>query len=298
MAWRIQLSSKPIRRLDMLAGKPALLAAWSSPAQVHFFDLQHGTKLDHRDLAEPDDADTTSPGWEAYLRTLFSPGSMPLTWVHARACLVVTSMGGARLISGPGGVTLNAQGRTSKLDVPDKTNIISAAMDRTGDTVALLAGTGALLLYRGHIRVGEILPPIQLSDINPLHVFVPDGGGSVTVSDGQAIITYTPSGAIKAQHDIPYLFGPPAFSPDGKQLALADLESGVIRVYNPATMALLYQRFAIDLLADSRKAQLLPVDVAGGGAVGAMALNGKGAFAFSVLGNICVTNVSRFKATK
>jgi hypothetical protein len=298
MAWRIQLSERPIRRLDMLPGKPALLAAWPSASQVHFFEIQHGTRIDHRDLVEPASSDTTSPEWEAYLKTLFSPGSMPLGSVQARQHLVLTGMGGARLICGPETATLNALGRISQLDLPAGTSITGAGMDRTGETVALLGSAGTLWLFRGHLGVAEIALPLQPTALNPLHVFVPDAGGSVTVSDGQTIIVYTASGTVKSTFTIPYLFGTPAFSADGRQVALADLESGVIRIYNAASMMLTHQRFAIDLLADSKKAQLLPVEISGAGAVGAMALTGKGAFAFAVLGSVCATSLARFKAMK
>ena len=86
--------------------------------------------------------------------------------------------------------------------------------------------------------------------------------------------------------------GPIACSPDGKNLALADADIGVIRVYDE-NLQPTHQRFAADMLADARRVQLMGGNGGSSSMLSALALNNRGVLAFAVAGIVCVSSMSR-----
>ena len=76
-----------------------------------------------------------------------------------------------------------------------------------------------------------------------------------------------------------------------------DLEANVIRAYSSADLSVTHQRFAVDLLADARRAQVLPVTITAGAAVGPLSVNTRGVVAFATSsGLVCATSLTRMKA--
>jgi hypothetical protein len=73
---------------------------------------------------------------------------------------------------------------------------------------------------------------------------------------------------------------------------LTDLDGNILRVYTGALEAT-HQRFAVDLLAESRRAQVEAIPESGRAALGAIAINSKGVLAFAVASTLCVTSLAR-----
>ncbi len=296
MAWRIQLSNRPIRRLDILSGQRSLLAVWPNIHQVHYFDLQHGTKLEHHDLAEPDPPQRDQPAWGDYLKTLVAPNGMMLPVVQGNRLTLYTSTDRAiQLIRQNDAFILNVGGSEAPLDVEPNADIVLISMDRTAGLLAFLDRLGRVHVYRQRVRTGIFDTDLAIGSNSFPQLSTPDGGASIMVGDGQQIVILEPDGRIKRRFPTYYAFGAVACSPDGRLITTSDLDSGVIRVYNASNMLLTHQRFVVDLLADAKRAQLLPVTESTSAAIGTLAITNKGALAFSTMGLVCVSNLSRMK---
>lgn len=303
MAWRLQLSTRPIRRLDMLLGKPMLLAAWTQTDRVTYFDLQHGTKLEDRILDEPlaPISNLEDDKWKTYLSNLTAPNQALLPYVRARETAIYTSQDGSvRLFRPPSGALLvQSIGNAAPLELPPSTPILSLAMDRALGLIALVDETGHLYLYQQHMRVGRFDVGLKPQPDLPTVLCVPESGATLFACDGARLVQVEPSGRVRRRLELYFPAGMIACAPDGRTVAVSDLESGVLRIYNvhPAVNDFVptHMSFAIDLLADAKRAQLLPISSVSGAAVGALALNNRGALAFSLSGVVCVTNISRMQ---
>ena len=78
MAWRMHLSDRTIRRLDILSGKPTVLAAWTQANRVTFLDLQNGSQQGDRTIEEVKTEDRRSEAWQEFVRTLTAPNGVYL----------------------------------------------------------------------------------------------------------------------------------------------------------------------------------------------------------------------------
>jgi len=103
MAWRLLLSERPIRRLDFLTGKPALVAAWTTVseagvqprARVAFLDLNSGVKIDERTLDVPPFDSQDVPTWKSLLVTLTAPNKDTLPYVRIGQGVLFSAPDGA-----------------------------------------------------------------------------------------------------------------------------------------------------------------------------------------------------------
>lgn len=296
MAWRLQLSSRPIRRLEILPGKPALLAAWTGAEVVHFFDLQHGTRFDSLTLHAPPGDDLSTPEWSRFLDSLSAPNGARLPLFRTPDVSVYAALEAhTRLFQRSTGLTLRtAAGDIALADAPRSP--LQCAFDRALALTACLDAQARLHLYRGAVRLGAFDTGLVLDD-EAAPQLVASEAGLIFAGDGSGIVVYDAQGQEKRRFQAHFRFAAMACSPDGRLLALADLDSGVLRVFSTAAMTQTHQRFTVDLLAEARKAQLLPVTASTGAAVSAIAIGNKGTLAFSTLGLVCVTATSRMKAS-
>lgn len=295
MAWRLQLASRPVRRLDILPGKPALLAAWTGADQVHCFDLQHGTRFEPLTLHAPAGDDLRAPEWDAFLGSLTAPNGARLPLVRAGSVAVYAGLDAATwLFQRSASLTLRtAAGDIALADVPRDLRL--CAFDRALALTACLDAQARLHLYRGAVRIGAVETGLALQD-EDMPQLVASEAGQIFAGDGSTVVMFDAEGREQRRFQAHFSFAALACSPDGRLLALADLDSGVLRVFSTAAMTQTHQRFTVDLLAEARKAQLLPVTASTGAAVSAIAIGNKGTLAFSTLGLICVTATSRMKA--
>lgn len=299
MAWRALLSNRPIRRVDLLPSKPAALAAWTHAGRVTLLDLQHGAKIDELHFDEPGGVDFLSPPWRAYVASLKTPGDVILPVVRAGRVTVMTSRDGqTRLFrAGDGTLTLETEGQLFPLVIEPDAAVLALTVSASGRSVALLDRKGRLHLYQMHVRTGVFEVGLHPLDELAPALALTDDGSRVFASDGQRLSVVDAAGRVILRTETPYPLGALACSGDGKWLVTTDLEANVIRAYSSADLSVTHQRFAVDLLADARRAQVLPVTITSGAAVGPLSVNTRGVVAFATSsGLVCATSLTRMKA--
>ncbi len=299
MAWRALLSNGPIRRVDLLACKPAALAAWTHRDRVTVLDLQHGAKIEELTFAEPDGTEFLTSPWRAYVASLKAPGEVTLPVVRAGKVDVHSSKDlRTRLFrTSKGALTFEANGALQPLALDANSTILALALSANGALVALLDRKGRLHLYQGHVRTGVFEVGLHPLDELAPSLAVTDDGKQIFASDGLRLSIVDEAGRIVRRTETPYPLGTLACSGDGKWLVTTDLESNVIRAYASADLTVTHQRFVVDLLADARRAQVLPVAVTTGAAVGPITINARGVVAFATSsGLVCATSLTRMKA--
>ncbi|HYO89839.1 MAG TPA: hypothetical protein VER79_14415 [Candidatus Limnocylindrales bacterium] len=298
MAWRALLSNRPIRRVDLLACKPAALAAWTHRDRVTVLDLQHGAKIDELIFEEPGGNEYLSAPWRTYVASLKAPGDVTLPVVRAGKVDVRSSKDGHMRLyrAGDGALTVEASNALQPLALEADTTILAMALSANGALVALLDRKGRLHLYQGHVRTGVFEVGLHPLDELAPALAVTDDGTRVIASDGLRLSVVDEAGRIIRRTETPYPLGTLACSGDGKWLVTTDLESNVIRAYASADLTVTHQRFVVDLLADARRAQVLPVAVTTGAAVGPITINARGVVAFATSsGLVCATSLTRMK---
>ena len=299
MAWRALLSNRPIRRVDLLPSKPAALAAWTHAGRVTLLDLQHGAKIDELHFDEPGGVDFLSPPWRAYVASLKTPGDVILPLVRAGRVTVHSARDGqTRLFrAGDGTLTLETEGQLFPLVIEPDAAVLALTVSASGRSVALLDRKGRLHLYQMHVRTGVFEVGLHPLDELAPALALTDDGSRVFASDGQRLSVVDAAGRVILRTETPYPLGALACSGDGKWLVTTDLEANVIRAYSSADLSVTHQRFAVDLLADARRAQVLPVTITSGAAVGPLSVNTRGVVAFATSsGLVCATSLTRMKA--
>jgi hypothetical protein len=350
MAWRAQISDRPIRRLAILPTKPGILAAWTAADRVTFLDLASGARvsdvtlalppepppkkskkkaavpadppprpknsLSAAQIALPDDVmafdlQLPSVGETATKRVFAPPLSAPVRALlelmrapngdylpsirHGALTISSTQDGTARIVRDDNGWTFDGGGRVEPLDGGSEARYLLVQMDRVEGVAAALDTNARLHLYRGARRVGTFDTPLLLQpDLQP-DLAIADGGTVIAASDGQRIILMDMTGKIVKLIALHYALGALALTPDAKTLIVGDLDAGVLRTYGGKEWKPAVQRFAVDLLADARRAQLIGTGAPSGAALGPIAAGDKGALAFALVGTICVTSVARMK---
>ncbi len=302
MAWRVLLSERPIHRIDFLYGKPPLVAAWTNVteagaharARVAFLDLSSGARVDERTLDLPPSADADPDAWQSFLITLTAPNRDTLPYVRAGQMILFSAPDGALrlLASGTDDLILFRSGAPTR--IPLTKPPVALAFDPISGLIAALDRGSRLYLYRGETALGAFDTPLKMQDdLEPI-IALPEGASFIVLTDGRQICVLDLNGGVTRSLELHYPLGRLAIAPDGKQLITTDLESHVLRIYT-ADLILTHQRFAIDLLADSKRAQLLGGAAASESAVGAAALTNKGTLAFALGGALCVTSIGRMK---
>ena len=296
MAWRIHLTDRVIRRLDILPGKPNVLAAWTNPDRVTFLDLQNGAKLADRTIEKPENDDRQSDVWAAYVKDLNAPNGIYLPLVRVpNLTIYQVADGSFRLYRASEiDLRLEANGRESRLEM-DNAAFAAVALDAQNGVITGLDRGAKLHLYRQSARAGIFDTGLTLMDELQPHIAIADGGKRIYIADGQRVVALDAEGKALKQMTAPYALGALCCSPDGKLFALADLDANVIRVYDGTTFATTHQRFALDLLADAKKTQLFPTAAAASAAVGPLAMTNRGVLTFAISGIVCATNLTRMK---
>jgi hypothetical protein len=135
---------------------------------------------------------------------------------------------------------------------------------------------------------------LAVEDWRPALV-LPATGQTLICTNGETLYVTDAQGVVQKTLRLHYRLGPLACSPDGKRIALGDADVGVIRVYD-SDLQPTHQRFAADLLADARRVQLMGGSSGSMSMLSTLALNNRGALAFSVAGIICASSLSRMTA--
>lgn len=298
MAWRLYLSDRPVRRLDILPGKPSVLAVFLPPTSVIYLDLQTGSKRGEQTIEKIDTTKRDAPEWKQFISELTAPNGvfLPAARVGASFNFYVTAEGTMRLYHTGANLWFEINGQERALEVDEKvTNFFSIDMDRSLGLVTALDQDARLHIYQQNTRVGSFETGLTLDlEFRP-DVTIAQGGTAIFASDGRQIVAVTPTGVIRRRAEVHYSIGAIRSSPDGKLLLVSDMDTNVLRIYNADTLTPMYQRFAVDLVADAKRVQLLPGPNNPYGAIGSMAINNRGVVTFALDGTICATNLARFK---
>ncbi|MBL8132386.1 MAG: hypothetical protein JNL42_11060 [Anaerolineae bacterium] len=307
MAWRIQLTEGTIKRLDILSGRPSLLAAWLRADHVTFLDLQSGIQKSDLRLEPGDIGLRSAEPWRRFVEGLRAPNSIHLPYVRVKGGAFYVSSDGTKRLYYPGGrdLFLESNGQETRLEMPPQADAapggasdngyLAVGMDRALGVTAVLDARAQLTLFSERTRLGTFPTGLSVTDDFRPILLVTKGSSTVLITDGRRLVAMDASGRVRAQIELYFTVGGIACSSDGRRLVISDLDANVVRVYSGVDLRPTHQRFAVDLLAEAKRVQLLAMPEAGRSAVGALAINSKGALAFSVAGTLCVTSLSRMK---
>jgi len=294
-AWRLYLTDQPVRRLDLLTGKPAVLAAWTGARRVSFFDVKNGARLGERVYDALLPAEREGETWQEFLRPFKAPNDSALPLLQLDGATLYNSADGQMQVihDENGDLFLVSAGKAVRLHKEAEATFDVVAFDRTSGLIAVLDRAGRLHLYEQHTRLAIVETGLAGADEWRPALAVAQGGASIIASNGETVVITDGSGRLRQRLDLHYRRSALASSPDGQKLALADAEVGVIRVYDTSSLTATHQRFAADLLADARRVQLIGGTVSLSSSVHSLAINNRGTLAFAISGVICVTSVSR-----
>ena len=297
MAWRIHLTDRTIRRLDILSGKPTVLAAWTQVNRVTFLDLQNGSQQGDRTIAEVKTEDRRSPEWQAFVKTLTAPNGVYLPLVRTpQAVIALTADGQMCLYQvGASDLFLEINGKESRLEVDPKTAFIALGLDRSLGLLAALNSAAKLHIYQQHIRVGIFETGLTIDEEFRPTLALSQDGTTLFLTDGRMIVLMDSGGRVRKRVEVHYRLGAINCSPDGHRFVASDLDDNVVRIYDGDLLPT-HQRYAVDLLVEARKSQLLASSALTSAALGPLAISNKGVLAFAISGTVCVTSVARLKA--
>ena len=291
MAWRLHLTNQAINQLNILDD---LLGIWVRRDRVIYHTLDTGTQYGETVLIPPDTTDRQSELWLSFVTELVAPNDQFLPFVQLpQMTLHITNDGRMRLYhDNANGLFLDTDGREVTLDAGKTIEFTTVALDRFLGLIAALDENGQMHIFQQHIRVGAFDLKLNMDlDARP-QIAITSGGGSIFVTDSRKLVLTDSGGRTRKSLDLAYDVRQMACSPDGKYLVTCDMEIGLIRVYDGKSLTLIYQRFAIDLMAHATQVQLIadmpPVFVA----PSALTINNDGMIAFAMSGVICVTDLS------
>ncbi len=300
MTWRLHLTNEVITRLDILPGiqtnasapSPALLVVWLRRNRCAYFQLDNGAPLGEAVFDPPFSPDYATAEWRDYVATLRAPNNHFLPAVHAAETRVHLSADGVTQMFHDGSLHLFQGGEPTPLSVSARTEFRVADLEQHGNGIAALDTKGKLHTF----RAGQ---PVQIdetgiggrgsSDLIELRMAHAD---CVFLSDSRHLLRIWP-GVEKKTTETHYRVGRVVSSPSGKRLLVSDNDSGVIRLYDGTTMEQTHQRFAIDLIEESDRIQLIADAPPAWIAVSALALEDGEHLAFAMSGFVCVTTIDQ-----
>lgn len=295
-AWRLHLTNQAIQQVDLLPGESwDVLAVWLRRDRVAFHDAEGGAMLEDRAISVVRAENRRAEIWQEFVSGLVAPNGAYLPLVHTpQVSIRSTEDGKMRLYhAGDTDLFLETEGKEVPLEVKDASAFVGLDFDRLLGNIVALDEHGKLHVYQQNIRIGAFDIGLTVHDELQPSVAIAQGGSVIFACDGERLVQTDTSGRVRKQLLPHYMMGRIACSPNGRWVTSNDLETGVIRVYSGTDLSLLYQRFAIDLLAAAVQVQLLadlpPVTVA----PSALTIGDNGMLAFALAGVICVTDTSR-----
>ena len=294
-AWRVPFPDEVVRRLDILPGKPSLLAVWTQSGRVCFFDVATGERLVERAFGSLPAGDAHSDAGRRFLARAKAPNDSLLPVVYAAGATVYFSFDGRmRLLHAGGALTFEADGGQTPLPVAADVRLAAVALERLLGLVAAVDAAGRLHLFEKGALIGAFDLGLTLGkELHPA-VAVAEGGAALFATDGQRVVVADFGGRVRRQLALNFHAASLVCSADGRLLAVGDSETGVIRVYDGVTLTPEYQQFASDLMADARRAGPAR-EIGVPTALGALAISNRGTLAFALAGSVCVTTVGRMR---
>lgn len=294
MTWRIHLTNQAIQYADILQGEPDLLAVRLRRDEFAFFDLDSGVQFGELRFEMPVSSDDrSSPEWREFLKSLTAPNGVGLSDIVTPAGrMLTTEDGGIRLYQASAtALRLFADGRETTLDRGGAEAFAAAALDRLMGLVVAVDNEGKIHIFQQHRRVGAFSHGLRPAEESTYSIAVAHGGSVIYVSDGSQIVALDSAGRAKGSRSVSYTVRQMTCSPDGKLIVTSDMDIGLIRMYRASDLALVRQRFAIDLILDATQVQLMAEIPPRFVAPGALRIDNAGRFALTMAGVVCVTHL-------
>lgn len=294
MHWRVHLANRVPHRLDMLAGRNSnLLAAWSQPDRVTFFDMESGALVGERQVEVALSEARQYDRWQALLPEIKAPnGVYPsvLSIDGWRVYLDCTAR--LRVLISDEGEIIIARG-------PDEEKIavraaLSVGLDRASGHIIILDAEGNVRICDQSGALSQPIPEITVEPGARTALAVVESGAGYIASE-RTLLRLDRQGKLSARTELHYSIGQFACSPDGHLLACADLETNVLRVYSGDHLTPLYQGHAVDLMAKTTQLQLIADLPPARAAISNLAIDNRGVIAFALAGVICVTAVDEMR---
>lgn len=298
MTWQTLLPNRIIRRLDILPGKPPLLAVWTRADQISYYDLRDGVAQGEITLKTPETENRDDDAWQAFVTTLKAPNNAYLPLVRSGDITLYSSADGrVRLYhTGNADLYLEEEGQEAQLDAGGASSFNAMAFDPQLGVSVALDEVAKLHIYQQNIPVGTFETGLKLqSELQP-SLAISHSGGAIFVCDGQKLVLMDNGGKVLKSLDTHYYVGLLACSPNGNRLAVSDLESGVIRIYSGSELIPMQQRFAADLLERAQMENGQEISIPDGTALSALSINNQGVLAFAVSGYVCVSETGYMDA--
>ncbi len=296
MAWRLHFADRVVHAIHLLPGDPGLVAIFSGPQTVHFFDkltgAAHGA-MQYTPLSVSDEPG--SPAWREFIAHLRAPGGVVFPDIDAGIGIVHSSHDGhVHLVHLRNGrLMLDIEGRVAPLGHPeDGATFVAAALDRELGTVAALDDRSSLHFFQQYISMGQYALSHD-SEGEPRLVLLPDAADRVWVIEARHVQVIDLAGRPLARAAAPESSGQAACSPDGQFLVLVEAGLERITVFDDDLVPLRRANM-LDLLENAMPVQLL--EQAGWVADSdvLIATDEQGFVAFSWGGWLCVTTLDEF----
>ena len=294
MPWRVHLSNRALHRLDILkAPKSSLLAAWSQPDRVTYFDLESGAAMGEQDL-KIIDSDVRHHGqWQALMPQLVAPNGAYPPVLASDSWTIYTTRNGQRRFYYSGDEAYLVTGTDeSKLEIE---SIAAVSLDRASGLLALLDATGQLCLYEPGKSSHQFDIGLSSKPDVRSRLAVMGGGQAIVVACDHLLVKVDRQGSLLKRVELPYSIGRFASSPDGQMLACGDRDANVICIYEGERFQPMFQRHAIDLMASATQLQLIADLPPSRVAMNSLVIDNVGNLAFALAGVICVTAVAQMR---
>lgn len=293
MPWRLHLTNRAIQRLDVLpALQQSVLAVWTQPGRLAYFDWQTGAALGEKRWSETGDG--TQEHWDELLQELKAPnGRYPPVVLSAGAAIYLNQAGQQRLVHQRTGrlFYMTAQGR---LPLAPDVRFLAVGLNAAGTRAAALDDSGRLHVFLQGVSAG-----VHTLDLQPpgfeIYRAVAVTEHSLYVAWDRVLVALDSEGRVRKRLQLHYPLGAFACAPGGRLLVCSDRETNVIRVYDEH-LTPLYQRHAADLMARAAPLQLIADPPPSMIVLHTLAVDDAGRVAFALAGVICVTDVEQMLA--
>src|SRR5512145_2590952 len=145
MTWRLHLSNQTIQRVDLLAGKTALLVAWAGRERAAFFELETGVEAGELLYKAPVVDSRQTPKWQEFVAGLVASNGVALPFARVGSTTIYTTEDGRMRLYYTGGAELFLEtgGKEVKLET-GATDFVAIGLDRFLGLVAALDEEGQL----------------------------------------------------------------------------------------------------------------------------------------------------------
>ena len=294
MPWRVHLSNRALHRLDILnTPKSSLIAAWSQPERVAYFDLESGAAIGEQSL-EIADSDVRQYGaWQSLMPQLVAPNGAYLPVVANDSWTVHSTRDGQRRFYYGDAAYLVTGAQEIKLDIE---SIVAVSLERASGLLALLDAAGKLHVYEpGNVSTHQFDIGLANQPDARSRLALMGGGHAIVVASEHVLLKVDRQGRLLKNVELPYSIGRFASSPNGQLLACGDRDANVIRIYDGERFQPMFQRHAIDMMASATQLQLIADLPPSRVAMNSLAIDNVGNLAFALAGVMCVTAVAQMR---